>query len=668
MNKYIWLSITFLFLSAAAFAQTEQDATMLLQRYRHLLLADTSFSSAKRIAETDAAGMWSDIDYADNQPGVWMVGEHLRRVKVLAQNWAIPGSAMYHDQALKNRVSLALDHWLKVRYKNKNWWHNEIGIPQLMRDIIVLMDQDLSVDQQQQAMQVLGQYKIYGTGANLVWSADLGLHYAAMKKDFALMKVCRDTIMTTIKVTTLEGIQPDYSFLQHGARLQIYSYGEAFLRENVRLAWQLRGSGIAYPADKVKILADFTLKGWQWMARGVRTVPGTIDRSVSRKNGLGSPDIRKMIPLLYDLQPEKLALFKQMIDIQNSKVSLKGYRYFPYADFTAFQQPDFSFFLKTYSSRTLLMEAINQENLSGDLLNSGDAYFMSDGEEYYNLMPFWDWDRLPGMTNFLGDRKDKVKKESFVGNVSDGNSGLAVMDYKLEKNNQSLIAHKFWANHQNVTVALISGLKTVGLSEPAFTVMDQSRWRGAVTVDHADQVLKEGAKVFNHVNWIHHANFVYMPISKTSVRIKLTDTTGRWTSINRSQPNNLIKGKVFMASILHGKDESSSGYIVSYAKTPKQAAEIAKRPSWKVLFNDENCQSVTFAKGPVLAAFYTAASRKLNKYAVSVSQPCLILIQNNKLFISDPSHKGGRFFLKINGFDYIKNVPADGTSVQILLN
>lgn len=668
MNKYIWLSITSLFLSVAAFAQTEQDAAMLLQRYRHLLLADTSFSSAKKIAETDAAGMWSDIDYADNQPGVWMVGEHLRRVKVLAQNWAIPSSALYHDEALKNKISRALGHWLKVRYKNKNWWHNEIGIPQLMRDIIVLMDDGLSPDQQKQAMQVLGQYKIYGTGANLVWSADLGLHYGAMKRDFALMKVCRDTIMTTIKITKLEGVQPDYSFLQHGARLQIYSYGEAFLRENVRLAWQLRGSGIAYPTEKIKILADFTLNGWQWMARGIQTVPGTIDRSVSRKNGLGSPDIRKMIPLLYDLQPERIALFKRMMDIQNGKVSLKGYRYFPYADFTAFHQPGFSFFLKSYSSRTLLMEAINQENLSGDLLNAGDAYFMSDGEEYYNLMPLWDWDRLPGITNFLGDRKDKVKKESFVGNVSDGNSGLAVMDYKLEKNKQSLTAHKFWANHQNITVALISGLKTVGLSEPAFTVMDQSRWIGPVTVDRANQVLKGETKVFNHLKWIHHANFVYMPISKTRVKIKLTDTTGRWTSINRSQSNDLIKGKVFMASILHSNNEPSSGYVVAYAKTVKQAAGIAKKPSWKVLFNDEDCQSVAFKNGPLMAAFYTVTGRSLNKYSVSVNQPCLILIQNNKLFISDPSHKGGMFSVKINGFDYIKNVPADGTSVQILLN
>src|SRR5690606_38592853 len=135
----------------------------------------------------------------------------------------------YHNQDLFKKINTALDHWLQKRYQSSNWWHNQIGVPQYMRDIIILLHNDLDPDRLKKSLEVMAQLQVHDnyTGGNLVWCADLGLHYGALTGDEKLVKRCRDLILKEIKITTGEGIQPDYSFHQHGKRLQMYQYGKA---------------------------------------------------------------------------------------------------------------------------------------------------------------------------------------------------------------------------------------------------------------------------------------------------------------------------------------------------------------------------------------------------------------------------------------------------------
>ena len=250
--KKLVCCISLAFISIIGYAQSQQDIDSMLNRYKiYLLLTDTSLTHFENIHPVNEEGMWSDINYKNNQPGYWQVADHLRRIRSLAMAWSKENSPAYHSEKIKRSISLALDHWNSNRYKSKNWWFNEIGIPQIMRDIIVLMRDSLSRQQLTQSLEVLAQYKLAGTGANLVWSADLGLHYGALTHNFALMQQCRDTILSVIKITTKEGVQPDYSFHQHGSRLQMYHYGGAFLLDNVRLvgiAWLV--ARISYTKNK----------------------------------------------------------------------------------------------------------------------------------------------------------------------------------------------------------------------------------------------------------------------------------------------------------------------------------------------------------------------------------------------------------------------------------
>ena len=651
-----------------SYNQVEAQKDTIINRYREYLFRNEAVEDVEQWATTlNENHQWTDIKYDDVEPSNWKVSKHLMRVRVLSLAWANPQSSYYHNETLWNTISPALDHWLEKRYKSSNWWHNEIGIPQFMRDIIILIGDKLTTDQYKQALEVLAQHRVRGTGGNLVWTADLGIHYAALTNNNELLKRYSDLIKDEIKITTGDGIQPDYSFHQHGSRLQMYHYGKAYFWESVRLAWQLRDTPWAFPEDKINILSDLALRGWQWMARGINTVPGTIDRAASRDGELKSADMRKLIPYLSELSPKNSTAFEKMNIIENGVGALNGFIYYPYSDFTAYHQKDFSFFLKTISNRTLATESINNENLKGRLLNNGDGYLIKNGTEYYNLMPVWDWELLPGITNYKG--KGMIARQNFAGGVGDKDFGLTAMDYRVEDkvNKQTLSAHKIWVCHDDLVVCLIADIQTENIQNEVLTALDQCRWQGDVTVNETGNVLDEGTHNMKGVKWIHHNGFGYIPIGSADINLNLNTVTGTWASINHSQSSKPITEKVFKPVIVHhivNSRSESTGYVLASCKTPQHVRKLAANPEWNVLSNDKNCQAVSFKDKTLAVAFFTAGSLKIKNAELIADKPCLMLISRDKLYVSDPNHIGGMIKIRWKNKVLDIDVPKDGATSE----
>jgi chondroitin AC lyase len=466
-----------------------------------------------------------------------------------------------------------------------------------------------------------------------------------------------------------EGIQPDYSFHQHGPRLQMYQYGKAFLFATARLGWEARGTRWAFPSGKIGILARFVLKGWQWMARGVNTVPGTMDRSATRQGELRAADMRRLLPFLIQLDPAHAAAYRLIARHQDGEGSLEGFRYYPYSDFTAYQAKDFSFFLKTISDRTLPTEVgLNSENLKGWLLNSGDAYLIANGDEYYDLMPVWDWTKLPGITSF--DGAHKAVRKPFAGSVSDGAAGLSAMDCGLQDKDgaKSVRAHKIWACHGNTIVCLIAGMKTPPAGMPVYTALDQCRLQGKVVAGGVPVVA--GDHVLHDVRWIWHHGFAYMPLHAATVDLTVGRVQGRWSSINAAQPDTLITDSIFMP-VLRDTAEAG-GYVLVRCESPRKARRLLRHPGWKVLRNDDSCQAIRFTDGTLMAAFFSAGRLETGggKWIVA-DRPCLLLLHGGKkgtkgtVYASDPLHQGKMLQVTINGDRRQVRLPPDGSTVKI---
>ncbi|HVS95531.1 MAG TPA: polysaccharide lyase family 8 super-sandwich domain-containing protein [Puia sp.] len=645
----------------------------ILVRYNRFLHDSGAFegSAAKPTPAPDSTGRWADIDYSDTQRANWQPPLHLQRVRAMALQWSDPASTRYHDPALWQSIVVSLDHWLKNRYRNSNWWHNQIGVPQYMRDIIVLLRDSLDTQRLTSALQVMGQYRLQhnGQGANLVWSADLGLHFGALTDNDTLIRKCARLLAGEVRITSGDGLQPDYSFHQHGARLQVYQYGAAYLQDNIRLAWQLQGTPWAYSEEKIRLLADFVLNGWQWMARGIHTVPGTIDRSVSRPDALHSADLRRFLPYLCAICPRDTAELRAMERFQNGRgTSLHGFRYFPCSDFAVYQQPRFSFFLKTISDRTLATESINGENRKGCLLNSGDAYMVETGQEYFNLMPVWDWDKLPGITAFRG--ATHIERRPFTGSVGDGHSGLTVMDDVLEgKEGLTLSVRKFWACHEGMVICLIGTPRDSVAGIQPYTVLDQCRWQGAFTIGfaHADTVLHEGDRRLDSVTWLRHGGVTTLFLQPTRLHVQAGPVTGSWASINTSGPARPITEKTFLPVLLQDTG-ATAAYILTGPVTLQEMRAWAARPPCVVLRNDQAVQAIRFADGMLMAAFYAPDTLRFDKNkTLSVDEPCLLLATSEGIFISDPSRKAKVITLGIRNEQQVIRIPMDGTSKMVPL-
>lgn len=509
----------------------------IVSRYRQTLLDGKLPGSTLvkgRLATLDAQGRWPDINYQDQDPASWKTQEHLQRVLALSRALADPKSPLYGDKSVESAVMRALDLWIAHKYQARNWYFNQIGVPMLMRDIVVLLGDRLTGERKAGALAIWHQYGHLGPngGANTMWTAELALEYGAETGDSALIMTEAKVIGSEIKVTKGEGIQSDFSFHEHGARLQQFHYGGAFIADASRLAWELHGTPWALPEGAAQLLANTVLQGSQWMCRGTRTVPAPMDRAVSRVN-LMEAGLQSTARYLRAVVPQRTAEFDALIARQDGEgPSLVGFRAYPRSDFSVYQRPALGFFLKTVSNRTVTSEmGMNGENLKGENLSCGDHYLLRDGQEYYNLQPVWDWHLLPGIT--WADGAGTVQRRSFAGSVGDGAVGATAMDYAFgATGGAALTAHKFWACDGDAVVCLISDLRTTGVSAPVRTALDQCRLRGSVLVGGADGTVTTpaaGTYAPKVVRWIHHAGFAYLPLGGQPVSAATIDGAGHWT-------------------------------------------------------------------------------------------------------------------------------------------
>lgn len=636
----------------------------ILQRYQSWLMDTATPADITAYLNTlDSVGQWRDIDYNDQQPANWQVSHHLLRVRAMALAWNNPAVTWYRNEEVKQVIFKSLHHWLQHRYQSKNWWHNKIGVPQLMRDIVILLRKEMDAATLHAALEVVAQYGKWDThtGANLTWSADLALHYGALTGNDSIIRHAVQKLVDEINISTGEGIQPDYSFHQHNQRLQIYHYGRAFLYDNVRLAWELLHTQWQFPEEKMRLLSDFVLNGWQWMARGKHTVPGTLDRSVSRPGALHAADISQLIPYLSAIDPANAHKFLSMKgQAESNNNSVAGFRYYPYADFVSYHTPAFSFFLKTISTRTLPVESINNENLKGRLMHSGDAYLVRNGHEYYNLMPAWDWNLLPGVTVFPGAAT--AARLPWVGGVSNGQGGAAVMDYKLEdEKGGAVTAKKAWFCHHEQVICLIAGLTQHNIAGPVQTALDQCRRQGPVTVQGNKLLTDEGEYTFENIHWIHHAGTAYILQQPAPVAVRVATQTGRWSDINASVKLPPVTEKVFTPVLNHAREQLNTGYVLAAAKTPAAAEKIARKPAWTIVRNDSLCQAVQWKDGTLMIVFHAEGSVQVqNRKKISVDKPCVLLITKDTIHGSNPMGREEVVTVAINEKNFRLTLPANG--------
>lgn len=647
----------------------QNAADHIIERYRKYLWI-TAPQPAERTKMLTAAVKAFELNMDDKDRGRALVLLH--NIRELAIAWSDPSNG--HDpDSVRTTLETPLQRCLAYLLKDPEWVLSQMDVASDVRDITLLLQHHLTPDQRQQCLGILKRHRLQGkaSGVGTILINELGIHYNALVNDTLQLARCRDLIVNEVRISEADGIQADHSFHQKGKRLDMFRAGRTFLLDQIRIAWQLQGTPWAYPDEKTSLLTDVITEGWQWMARSVHTVPGVLGDYATTENALRNADLRPIIPFLKELAPGKLNELLAFERWQNGEDVSISVRYWPYSDLTAYHQGDFSFFIKTISNRTLPSFVSDDANRRGHLFYSGDTYLMHDGMEYFNLMPVWNWQRLPGVTSF--DKARIIERPQLAGNVNNGKSSATAMDLMLKDSlqTQHLSARKFWAVHNGVMVCLVGGMAG-RFAGNAVTTLDQCRRRGDVTVNKPGNILKPGVHKLNNVSWIHHAGFVYITFPfltyKVPMYVGLESRNGNWQSINRQQPDKSVTDNVFHLSIDHGHllegETTGDGYIVARAETPQAAQAIASKPEWGILRDYADAQVVHFKDGTIMAAFYKPHMLGSSVVNLEVSGPCLLLIENRKLYVASIDGKGRSVRVKWNNLVFKVTPPANGATVE----
>ncbi len=479
----------------AAAAGTDDAIGALLPKWRALILgsgfdpaAEPFVSRLAALGDTARAlrasmvrrdgSLWPDLPYADPAPDTdpesytYSGNLHLSyvRLRTLAEAHAQPGTGLTGDGVLRDDILAGLDHLHAQAYhagqaRYGNWYSWQIGAPQALLDIDVLLHEHLGADRVAQHCaavdhfvpdSAVAQYTGTSTGANRVDLCRVLALRGAVGASAAKLALARDALSPVFPyVTSGDGLYADGSFIQHSHVPYAGSYGSVMLGGLSLLfallegsAWEVRDGNRQIVFDSVeKAYAPFLFNGLAMDAvsgRAVSRGAKAADSGVRQDDQLRGQSILAGIALLaqsasaaererwYGMVKGWLArqyhspaltrpglpvpALARLTEVAGSDAAATaepvGHRLFPGMDRAVHRGDGWAACLSMASRRISYYENGNGENLRGWHSGSGMLYWW--GDDFANGQysdDFWatvDPYRLPGTT---ASRKPLVDAE-----------------------------------------------------------------------------------------------------------------------------------------------------------------------------------------------------------------------------------------------------------------
>ncbi|RQO79455.1 chondroitinase [Pedobacter sp. KBW01] len=607
-----------------------------------------------------ADGSWADIQYTDDRITLWTPIRHLHQIK----EYCIAINKGY-NRKLDERIVAGLNYWLKAAPKSKNWWYNDIATPQALGEILMLIDEakvsypKTTKDALLESMKRGDPYK--QTGANKL---DIAMHYlyrACAAKDAVLMDAAVNQLFAPIEFSSQEGLQTDYSYFQHGKQLYLAGYGAVFLTGEYKAAAAVMNTRFALSKEKQNLLYSYLTETFLRAIRGRYSDFNIEGRSISRPNMLDkknavldgyAENTAAMLALAKNIDPSGAraidAAIARIEERQPPALGISSYhKQFYRADYTMHQRKAYSFNIRAVSVRTRRTESGNGENIFGRFLADGSTNIQRTGSEYFNIMPLWEWDKLPGITcrDYLTDQPAVVEwgekgNMDFVGGVSDGKYGCTVYDMDYNQ----VAAKKAWFLFDREIVCLGTGINSTE-AENITTTLNQCWLKGKVGLAKNKWLLTDTEKLDNPA-WVWHDSIGYCFLQNTRAVVSAAMQKGSWKRINKGYSDEEVNGKVFKLFIDHGVKPANASY--AYCVLPNVALQEMNSTvtsNIKVLANNNQVQAVANNALQMLqVCFYQPQGLSYKQLKVTVDQPCLVLVKEMnastpEIWLADPSQK-----------------------------
>ena len=638
------------------------------------------------IRTMNSDGSWSGIDYQSTDVLVWTPIQHLSYIHRMAQSYSSQRSQLYQSDSVKTAIHQSLNFWLSHNFTSRNWWVNDIGVPNVLSNILILMGGEITQNELLQALnQMRGSY-IHQEGQNLVWRAGIQLKIGLIeygRGHVNLLGTATDRIRSASKIlqdqiiiTDAEGIQPDWSFHQHGTQLQFGNYGQTFARSQVEWAWALGGTSFKYPADKIEILRNYIIKGLSTAVwKEVMDLSGAgRSLAVNAPENMGKEQI-SILQLMEKVDASNIDLYSNTIaclkDSSSNCTVMPQNTFFWRSDFMVHRTHHYYASVRTHSRFIQSTESGIGQNISGAYLADGATYLYQSGKEYYNILPIWDWRRIPGITSYTQEQLPSFgwsglpNESDFVGGVSDTFFGVSAMLFKRD----GLSAHKAWFFGPNGIVCLGAGINSNKKSTVSTTI-NQCFLSGKIVagINKSKEIVTEKRPLNRSgINWIYHDNTGYVFLQNNKVYVSNDIQKGNWKQVYKGGKDDLITGNVFNLGIDHGSRPQNDSY--AYAIYPgidmDSTGHYAAHPIQKVLRNDTLIQAVQYEKNKMLqAVFYRPGKIAIDESTIlETDSPCILMTrQESKNFIltvSSPPEQGKMLTLNQDGHPEAKDLISD---------
>jgi chondroitin AC lyase len=628
----------------------------------------------KYISTINKDGSWPDINYNDTGRSGWEPSKHAERIFFLTKVYMDPDSKFYKDRNLDMILHKAMQFWFQAKLICPNWWYNEIGVPKTLGPAFIMLKDELSADEMKQAVDVMNNSRFRMTGQNKVWLAGNIFFKAILTDDKKLAQQARDTIASEIKITTEEGIQPDFSFHQHGPQQQFGNYGLAFITGMAFWGRIFDGTTLAFNAEQKTILRNLFNNGYNWI-----NWKGYFDVNSLGRQFFKDAQVTKSLATGYaaaDMlvtDPEHKQIYLDFIsrNFSGSSQSLfNGDKHFWRSDMTVHRAPTWFSSIKMSSERVKGAEALNGENLKGYYVADGATYIMVDGNEYNNIFPVWNWRKLPGVTCYQSRAPLKVltfdgyhNNSDFTGGLSNGLNGITAFHLVRD----SLTAKKAWFFIDDVMVCLGADI-TSDKDEPVTTTLNQSFLKGDVYYfdGSVKKMSPESQISSDDFKWVYHNKIAYYPLQKTQLTFSDETQSGDWHDIAKVYSSKKQSAKIFSIDVEHGKSpqHESYSYVILPAITLGDVAGY--KPTFTVIQNNAEAQILSSKneKMDMFVIYHPVQKSIAGLGSIIFDQPGLYMLEKQLetwiMTATDPTHKLETLTFSLNGKKYQMKLPENG--------
>ena len=599
-------------------------------------------------------GRWPDIDYASQQRGGWHTADHLRRLHAMALAWRdrFLDPAASDSDALLADITRALDAWLTYNLDHPqwcpNWWYNDIFIPRTLGEIGVLMGSALGPDTHAMLLERLSwskppQQRVQG--ANWVWLCEPILYHGLLTHDHEKVAGQFANIWRVLEPSDNEGVQPDFTFHQHGRQQQMGNYGLGYVGSIVPWLWVADTTPFAAASERIEFMRNFLLKGQAWFVQpGIYDLNGAGRQIISAQSKPCS--LAHALETMAEVDPAAADQYNRIIHFMRHPEEpdpVIGSRWFPDSLCFVHRRPEWSTSLRMAAQGFIPNEDVNDDDVLSGLVGLGSLFQYVDPADYVGIPEVWNWRRIPGTTAGLsvgalraGGPPERLKNaSSYAGGVSLDTCGAAAMEMiPIPNAAQPIHLRKSWFFFEDAW-ACLGQITAADLDDEILTTLAQE------TLDvqpvllqppDAPRTLSQDERLtLDRPAAVLHGHTAYVFGPGTTVILHAGPMTGNWF---RSYPKpeepsfkHDATRDVFMLAVSHGRRANANANpALACIVLPTAGLDAARRfladPWLRILANDPSVQAVLDQRHCLLqAAFFDKAQLPLPGDSIACAGP-----------------------------------------------